>query len=124
MFKRKGFNMNFQLSYKQDNFKSKVMHQYRQKRLQMLKEDQVPDLSEEVDLDIVDMQDHKFLMDEKIEIYYKNTEKVISVRIENVLDEMILYKSEIVHQNVYNNCEWASCDSDKLLPPLVFKNLY
>lgn len=63
-------------------------------------EQNVQDLSGEVDLDFVDMQDHKFMRGEYVDKYEKKYDKSLSYQVEVVLDEMIYMKSvSMSHDN-------------------------
>lgn len=52
----------------------------------------MPDLSGEVDLDLVDYQDYKFTPGEVIEYFNKREDKRYIVQIEIALDEMLFVK--------------------------------
>jgi hypothetical protein len=60
--------------------------------MELLLKDSQPDLSEEVDFDLIDLQDYKFIQGEVIEIYSKKMDKLSQVQVEQVLDEMINVK--------------------------------
>ena len=60
----------------------------------------MPDLSQEVDLDIVDMQDHKFIRGEMVDTYNKKLDKSQFFAVDIVLDEMINVKNlSVVNEN-------------------------
>lgn len=112
--------------YKQDQFRSHVMYNYRMKRLQQLLQREVPDLKDEFDVDLADLQDHKFIQGEQFEIYQKKQDRFNTYQVENVLDEMIYAKPSLVGMNEGNQSYnmWISCDTDKLLPNGAIRNSY
>ena len=84
----------------------------------------MPDLSQEIDLDIIDMQDHKFTRGELVDTYIRKLDKSHSYAIEIVLDEMINVKNlSMVNENYQNNI-WYGCDTDKLIPGRSHKHSY
>jgi len=47
------------------------------------------DTSQEIDLDLQDMQDHKFIVSEYVDLCRKKQDNIINYTVESVLDEMI-----------------------------------
>lgn len=81
-----------QQQIKNEYFKNICIRDARLKRMEQLMKNEQPDLSGEPDIDLVDLQDFKFVAGEVIEIYYKKMEKDSPVQVEQVLDELIQVK--------------------------------
>lgn len=77
-------------------------------------------------MDLIDLQDYKFVPGEVIEVYARKLDKVQQVQVEQVLDEMIQVKYLNIQQqdNYQNNLQWYGCDTDKLMPNGTYKNQY
>lgn len=79
LFKKRGnFNqlqMHNQMQ-KMDQTRSLVMASYRNSRLKQMLDNQVPDLSGEIDIDFIDLQDYKFRYGEQIDVLRRKTESV------------------------------------------------
>lgn len=57
-------------------YKNIVIREARLKRLEQLVNNSQPDLSGEIDIDLVDMQDYKFVYGEIIEMYSRRADKL------------------------------------------------
>lgn len=55
----------------------------------MLLKGNAPDLSVEIDADLIDLQDYKFVPGQQVEMYYKKFDRLTYCTVEQVLDEMI-----------------------------------
>lgn len=91
LLKRRAIQMN-QQHLKQEAFRNNMVRDARNKRLELLALNSQPDLSQEVDMDIVDYQDYKFTRGEQIEIFYRRHERIQFATVEQVLDELIHLK--------------------------------
>ena len=62
--------------YNKNDTRTLALFQYRAKRLQQLIDGTTPDLSQEPDVDLIDLQDYKFVVGEQIEIYQKKNDRL------------------------------------------------
>lgn len=65
--------------YKYDSVRAQVMNQYRLKRLIQMLEQKVPDLSGEIDIDTIDMQDYKFRLGDQADYYVKKQDRLSTI---------------------------------------------
>ncbi|CDW78729.1 UNKNOWN [Stylonychia lemnae] len=131
IFKRRNNMQIHQQQIKNEYFKNISIREARQKRMEQLMKGESPDLSTEIDIDLVDLQDFKFVAGEVIEFYYKKMEKDSPVQVEQVLDELIQVKhiNPPVNQidggyNQSPQIQWIGKDTDKLLFKGTFQSQY
>ena len=89
-------------------------------RLSQLQDQQVLDLSHDLDIDMSDLQDHKFKVGEMVDWYQKKHDRVNHFQVEIVLDEMINCRQVTLTGTPYEGNQqcvmWLACDTDKILP--------
>jgi len=61
---------------KNEAFKNQAIREARNRRLDALIKNEVADLSQEFDIDLIDMQDYKFIAGEQVEVYNKRLDKL------------------------------------------------
>ena len=61
-------------------------------RLKMMQKGDLPSGKDELELSLIDMEDHKFKVGEQFDIYNKKSDSVMQAQVEQVLDEMIQIK--------------------------------
>ena len=115
LYKRRAIQLN-QQSLKQEAFRNQLIREARNKRLELLALNNQPDLSKEVDMDIVDLQDYKFEKNDLVEVYTRRFDRIQYASVEQVLDELIQIKYYIPNTEAYqqNQIQWFSKDTDKL----------
>lgn len=126
VFKKRN-NLQLNTQYLRNEFsKNTIVRESRLKRMELLIKDVLPDLADERDMDLTDLQDYKFVAGEIIEVYTRKQDKVQQVQVEQVLDEMIQVKYLNVQQQegYQSNLQWFGCDTDKLMPNGTYKNQY
>lgn len=90
--------------------------------------DFVDNPTSEVDIDALDMIDHKFVINTHVEVYNKWTDFAQYATVINVLDEMI--QIQYVQTNLQKRnreqpyVQWKRCDSQKLFQYGTYKSLY
>lgn len=84
---------------KQEAYKNSFLRQARIERMRLLEEGQPSAAREELDLALMDFEDTKFKIGDQLEMYYKKTDAVTPVTVEEVLDEMIKVKYVNYNQN-------------------------
>jgi hypothetical protein len=61
--------------------------------MQELCEQKVRDTSQEIDVDLLDLQDYKWVVKEYVDFNYKKQDRIVNYVIDAVLDEMLNLKS-------------------------------
>lgn len=76
VFKKRN-NLQLNAQYLRNEFtKNTIIRESRLKRMDMLVKDALPELLEERDMDLIDLQDYKFVAGEIIEVYTRKQDKV------------------------------------------------
>lgn len=75
VFKRRN-NMQLHQNFLKSEFvKNLPVREARLKRLELLNKGEIPDMSNEIDMDLVDLQDYKFVPGEIIELYKRKVDR-------------------------------------------------
>lgn len=97
------------------HFRSSITAAYRLKRMQELIAKQLPDLSQEPDIDRMDLQDFKFIPGDTVYLYSRKLDEATQWKVLAVMDELISLQCTEPEHPLKGQVKWRRTDTDKML---------